>query len=191
MEEWKDIPGYEGSYRVSNLGRVKSLSKTITKLRKGKIVSYKLKGRVLKTVCTRYGYVEVNLGSRNRHKLVHRLVAETFLPNPENKPQVNHIDGNKQNNRVENLEWASCSENMYHSCHILGQMRRSEQDKPVRCVDTGKEYPTISSAARDNNVWRENVRRVLSGKCKTTGGLRFEYICHQNAWRNMRRIGLE
>lgn len=191
-EIWKDIPGYEGSYQVSNLGRVKSLSRAITQLQKGRTVSHKLKGKILKTFCTGCGYDMVNLGSsRGRSKLVHRLVAEAFLSNPENKLQVNHINGDKQDNKAENLEWASPSENMHHSVHILGQMRRSEQDKPVRCVDTGKEYPTISSAARDNNVWRENVRKVLSGKYKSTRGLRFEYIKHTSDWKNQRKVGTE
>lgn len=97
-EIWKDIKGYEGIYKISNLGNVKS-----NKLLK-------------KELCTN-GYFRVTLYNEKSPKrfLVHRLVAETFIPNPENKPQVNHIDGNKLNNCVCNLEWATSKENNVHA----------------------------------------------------------------------------
>lgn len=175
QEKWRDIHGTDGKYQVSNFGKVRSTTK------------------ILKLYHTKCGYLIVNLGSKNRHRLVHRLVAETFIENPNNKPQVNHINGDKTDNRVENLEWCTSSENIRHSVHILGEMRYSYQNKPVICTTTGKRYPTISAAARDNNVYRENIRKVLRKKYKTTGGLQFEYDtlhqAHESGNKNQRLIG--
>lgn len=104
MEElWKDIEGFEGLYQVSNLGNVKSLKRNI--ILKPGIVAYK------KT--KENGYYIVNLKSKPFY--IHRLVAEAFIPNPENKPQINHIDCNKRNNNVKNLEWVTREENIQHA----------------------------------------------------------------------------
>lgn len=107
-EIWKDVIGYEGSYQVSNLGRVKSVSREI--FNRG--VRQKIKERILKP-CNKGGYLFVTLSQFGKPKTfaVHRLVAITFLPNPENKPQVNHLDENPLNNRLTNLAWATASEN--------------------------------------------------------------------------------
>ena len=110
MEIWKDIVGFNG-YEVSNLGRVRSFHKG------GRILSPGLVS----------GYLQVNLycGGKRNQMYVHRLVAETFIPNPESKSEVNHIDGNKSNNRVENLEWATPSENAQHA-HDTGLLTFSQ-----------------------------------------------------------------
>lgn len=113
MEEiWKDIEGYEGLYQVSNLGKVKSLDRTII-TRKGYIQFFK--GKMLdyskrKNNC---GYYRVSLSGKEY--LVHQLVAKTFILNPYEKSDVNHLDGNKSNNNVENLEWCTHIENMQHA----------------------------------------------------------------------------
>ena len=107
MEEiWKDVIGYEGKYKVSDLGNVKSLNYHKTK-----------KEKIMKNIKDNDGYFIINLLSKN-HKL-HRLVAIAFIPNPENKPQINHIDGNRQNNHVSNLEWCTSKENITHSFKVL------------------------------------------------------------------------
>lgn len=110
MEVWADIRGYEGSYQVSNKGRVKSLPRTV---RNGKYGVIKRVGQVLKGRKKGDGYIAVRLSGTN--KLVHRLVAEAFIPNPENKPYVNHINLNKSDNDVDNLEWCTHRENMIHA----------------------------------------------------------------------------
>jgi len=111
MEIFKDIKGYEGIYQISNLGIVKSL----THYPKGR--TGKQTGRVLKQITDKKGYVRVSL-SKNGTRFntsVHRLVALTFIPNTKNKPQVNHINGIKNDNRIKNLEWCTGSENVIHS----------------------------------------------------------------------------
>ena len=111
MEEiWKDIKNYEGLYQVSNLGQIRRIKfiNNITEKDKITIISQGFQNS---------GYLKVCLykNDKMKNKLVHRLVAETFIPNPNNLPFVNHKDGNKQNNKVDNLEWCTQSENMKHA----------------------------------------------------------------------------
>lgn len=113
QEVWRDIEGYDGFYQISNLGRVKS---------RGKQCAVSEKKEIIRAMSlTRDGYVKVRLLHRGKDKTVrvHRLVAAAFLPNPDNKPTVNHIDGNKQNNVIGNLEWADRAEQMTHA-YALG-----------------------------------------------------------------------
>lgn len=102
-EIWKGISGYEGLYEISNFGYVKSFCK-------------KTGGSIIKNILGQNGYYKVNLMKRGKRKqpYIHRLVAQAFIPNPENKPEVNHIDGNKLNNHVSNLEWCTSKENSLH-----------------------------------------------------------------------------
>jgi len=111
-EEWKDIKGYEGFYQISNLGRVKSLG--------GWCGTVKRKPIIRSTSFTHDGYEKVRLIHKGKDRTVriHRLVAEAFIPNPYKKDTVNHIDGNKQNNVVSNLEWINRSEQMIHAYEL-------------------------------------------------------------------------
>lgn len=113
-ELWKPIKGYEGLYQVSSKGRIRSLKRT-KKNKWGGIIQ--VKERVLANGISGQGYINVllyNNGNRRTYK-AHRLVAEAFISNPDNKPHVNHIDGNKENNSIENLEWCTIKENNIHA----------------------------------------------------------------------------
>lgn len=109
MEEWKDIAGFEGMYQVSNVGQVRSLDRVDNR-------GYKQKGRTVKP-STSKGYQNAHLCKLSKYTTIsiHRLVALAFISNPDNRPQVNHIDGNKQNNHISNLEWATAKENINHA----------------------------------------------------------------------------
>ena len=114
MEEiWKDIKGYEGCYQVSSSGRIKSIERIV----RGPSGNKKIKSRILKEFKNQFGYYMVSLFKNGKHKnfQVHRLVAHSFILNPLNLPQVNHIDGNKENNCVDNLEWITNRDNVIHA----------------------------------------------------------------------------
>ncbi|RKJ52866.1 hypothetical protein D7X33_31535, partial [Butyricicoccus sp. 1XD8-22] len=114
MEVWKTIKGYEGYYEVSNLGRVRSLARIVVD-KSGR--KHNVKSKILKSRKGGPGYLTVNLNKDGKGKTfnVHRLVAEQFIPNVYNKRVVNHIDGNKTHNHVNNLEWVTHSENHQHA----------------------------------------------------------------------------
>ncbi len=136
-EVWKDIPGYEGYYQASNLGRIKSLERLI-RFGINYCCSYIKKEKIMVPTPTPKGYYYAifTVNGKVRHFSVHRLIANTWIPNPENKPEVNHKNGIKSDNRVLNLEWNTSEENYLHSINVLGR-------KPFRS-DVRKEVIQVS-----------------------------------------------
>lgn len=161
IEEFRDVPGYEGLYEVSNLGRVKNI-KT---------------GRILKPHKHRGGYLLINLckSGTMRTDLIHRLVANSFLPNPQNLPCVNHKDEDKTNNAISNLEW--CTYEYNNNYGTRNERMAEKKSKPVLQFDLLgnfiREWTSIRQAIRDTGV--NNIAFVLSGRLKTAGGYLWKY----------------
>ena len=174
QEEWKDVVGYEGLYAISTLGNIKSLLRRTNALKQGKRL---LKEKYMSPVCNRYGYLYLNLWKNKKRQTVtiHRLVAETFVPNLQNLPMVNHKDGNKTNNCVTNLEWCDQSYNERHKIYNLGKSTHLGL-RAIKCLQTQKIYPSIAEAARQLKLNTSSVVLVCQGKYKQYKGLQFEYI---------------
>lgn len=119
---WRPVPDFEGMYAVSSCGRVRSLAREVIQRGPHKVTRYIVQSRVMRSCVTSTGYRMVSLSRAGKVKMfyVHRLVAMAFIPNPENKPQVNHIDGDRQNNLVENLEWVDARGNYLHAVSLWG-----------------------------------------------------------------------
>ena len=177
-EVWKDVVGYEGVYQVSTLGRVRSLERTI---HKNDGTSMLIPSKMIAPVLMNKGYIGATLCKNKiqRIKRVHRLVAQAFIPNPENKPQVNHKNGDKTDNRVENLEWATAKENIRHAfdnglngySEYRCQRAREASAKPVKCVETGEVFDSLTDAARKYNIDLGNMSGCVNGyKYKRTAG---------------------
>lgn len=169
MEVWKDIEGYEGLYQVSNFGRIKSLPK-----KKGNGVGYITNTSFLKLCVNHNGYCIVNLSKHSvlTFKQVHRLVARAFIPNPENKEQVNHINGVKTDNRLENLEWCTNGENQKHRHSVLKQ---KPYGKPIVCIESGKEFTSAFVAGKQEKIDSSTITACCRGRRKTAGGYHWKY----------------
>ena len=179
-EIWKDIQGYEGVYQVSNMGNVKSLKRTWFSGRG--LCSKKTKAECFITQAIRNGYLSCVLtknGIQKQHS-VHRLVAAVFIPNELNKPQINHKNGVKTDNCVENLEWSTPSENSKHAYDSgLSRGRKMGEHSraiPVKCETFGMDFSCILEASKILGVFAPNISLVCSGKRKEANGLTFRYI---------------
>lgn len=160
-EIWKDIPGFEGYYQVSTLGKVKSYDRYVNYKNKGLALK---KGKFLSPKTSNTGYLEVTLVKNNKYyyKRVHRLVADTFLPNPNNYPYINHINENKKDNNVENLEWCTAKQNAeaYHTTRTLIYQYTLEGDLV-------KTWNSITKAAEALGGDKTGVQHCCFGKIKT------------------------
>ena len=164
-EIWRDIEGYEGLYQISNKGRVKRL--------------YKASERILKPGWMTGGYLFVVLckNGNQSNQRIHRLVAKAFLPNPENKPQVNHRDENKKNNRVENLEWATAKENLNFGTR--NERAGYSLSRPIlQYSKSGEfiiEWPGAHEVERVLGINNANIIACCKGKLKSSGGFIWKY----------------
>lgn len=158
IEIFKDIEGYKGLYQVSNLGNIKSL-----KFRKEK---------TLKPKKDKDGYLMVNLYKEKKPKTfkVHRLVAQAFIENPNNLPEVNHKDEDKTNNHVTNLEWCDRKYNINYGTAI---QRISKQ---VLCLETGKIYPSANEVQRQLGFAQGNISACCNGRIKQAYGFHWKYV---------------
>lgn len=176
-EVWKDIAGYEGSYQISNMGRVKGLARTVR--------SYKSNGSVL--VCqikkptikdTGYLYVGLYINGGLKNKVIHRLIAQAFIPNPENKPFINHINGIKTDNRIENLEWCTNQENVQHALKTgLITIKKGAENKnsiPISQFTLDgvwiKDWVGASQIQRETGIDMSCICKCCRGKRPTAGG---------------------
>ncbi len=170
-EIWKDIKGYEGLYQISNLGRIKSLPK---------INGYKFQKELIrKNELGTNGYLIIVLNKNSKHHSysIHRLVAQAFIPNPKDKPQVNHKDGNKLNNNVENLEWTTRSENQKHA-YKLGLLKPYPL-MPIKRMKKVNQYTlqgklitnfnSIKEASKTTNISITSISQCCNNKQKTAG----------------------
>jgi len=167
MEIWKDIKGYEGKYQVSNLGRVKSLERKTKYLKSLKSV----KETFLKERINRYGYVQAILyNDKPKTVYTHRLVAIAFIPNTENKSDVNHKNGIKIDNREENLEWATRKENINHSfeMELSGKGQKHGRSKlteiEAKEIKYGNKNLFQSEIAEKYGITQSQVSRIRLGK---------------------------
>lgn len=171
IEVWRDIPGYENCYQASNLGRVRSLDRYIAQLNNGTVCNVLYRGKVLKPAIDKDGYERLKLRSL-KINAVHRIVALTFIPNPENKPQVNHINGNRADNRIENLEWCTNSENHIHAHRILGRTCDNAPTKRTKVVfpdGTEQLFERGIEAANALGVVKSAIYNAARAGTKTKG----------------------
>ena len=164
MEEWRPVVGYEGRYEVSNLGRVRRI-------------------KIIEPVKKKHGYMQVSLEDRNRVRKsfrLHRIVATAFIPNPDNKPQVNHKDENPENNQVDNLEWATAEENTNYGSRTARAAAKNGSKTPIVQIDPKTlevigEYPGQSTAAKVTGIGVSCINACLRRKQKKAGGYLWEY----------------
>ena len=177
-EIWKDVKGYEGFYKVSNLGRVKSIARNGTA------------GGLMSLNINRSGYIYVGLRKSNvqKYQLVHRLVGLAFIPLVDGKEMINHIDGNKSNNNLKNLEWVNNSENRKHA--FANNLQKVNLDKAHEVAWENQkrkvkqfsldgkfvsEFLSIQEAAIKNGIGRTGISQCLSGRYKQSGGFMWKY----------------
>ena len=158
-EVWKPIAEYEGLYEISNLGNCRRVGSDHN----------------LSPHLNSAGYIRYSLSKNGKHKykFAHRLEAEAFIPNTENKKQVNHIDGNKTNNLITNLEWCNQSENVKQQ-YKDGKISRKINGK-IFCVEKNQIFDTVEEASKALGVHRRSIYNVLNGPIKKTNNYTLVY----------------
>lgn len=167
-EIWKPVKGYVGLYEVSNLGRVRSLDRYVNTMGGKRMI----KGQIMKPRI-RNKYLSVNLAKEGikRDHAVHRLVAEAFIPNQENKPHVNHIDFNIHNNRVDNLNWMTVEENLNWSGIFYKKVNQYDKNRVLI-----RQFPSIREAGRVTGIEPKNISACCNGRRSIAGGYFWEFV---------------
>jgi hypothetical protein len=197
-EEWKDIEGYEGYYQVSNHGRIRSLDRYVQSKNKKTLK----KGMIRKLQTSHKGYSTITLLKHGEYKTfqVHRLVAIAFIDNPNNKPQVNHIDCNKENNTPNNLEWATQDENMKHA--VENNIFKNFSEKQRKAVVKNqkhatkarrrkvsqltldgefiKQYKSIAQAEKETGTNNSKITMCCRGIRNQSNGYKWKYAETEN-----------
>lgn len=173
-EVWKDVPGYEGLYKVSSLGEIASYDRYSSN---GKLHN---RGKKLSKKISNSGYYRVCLcdGNSQQEKTLHRLIASAFIPNPDNLPQVNHKNEDKLDNRVDNLEWCSVSYN--NSYGTINERRTANTRKRVQMFRKDGspicQFESAHEAERMTGISFSLIARVCRGKGDTAGGYKWMYV---------------
>lgn len=155
----KDIKGYEGLYAITEDGQV---------------WSYRRNKYLKQQQARNYLSIELHKDNNRKNYFIHRLVAETYIPNPHNLPEVNHIDENKYNNCVDNLEWISHKDNMNHGTQK--ERASTKCKKRIRCIETDTVYNSTKEAAEALDIKAPNITACLKGRQKTSGKYHWEYV---------------
>lgn len=201
MEEWKEIKGWNGKYEVSNLGNIRSLytykySRTLNdSIRVNRvhnlILGLDTKGYSIVKLCMKEDGIQIQ-----KTQKVHRLVAQAFILNPENKPEVNHIDGCKTNNKITNLEWVTSAENTRHAIRIglaksciYAKGEKNFNAKQVIQYDKNGNFIKIFGSIVDaaNEIGLKNTSNIIlccKGKRKSAGGFSWKYVEGQSTIEN-------
>lgn len=175
--EWKNIEGYDGLYQVSDTGEIRSVDAVIqVHNSRTKPYSYVRKGCVLKQRKQNCGYNIVKLSKNGKMSAytVHRIVAETFIPNPKGYSEVNHKNGIKTDNNKSNLEWCSRNDNIRHS--YQEKIRKHWNRRKVMCVETKEIFESIKDAGVAKGVNPKCICHVLAGRNKIAGGYKWQRI---------------
>lgn len=168
---WKEIPGTDGKYLISTDGEVMAISRRV---KFGNVFRW-AKTNIRTARKKENGYLELEI--LGKHHYIHRLVAEAFIPNPDNLPCINHKDENKENNSVENLEWCDYSYNANYGTRTKRAKEKQFGDRFVVInLDTGEVYKTPKDASRATGIHNDSISRVCKGKSKTAGGYRWRYL---------------
>ena len=178
-EDWREIPGFEGLYWISSKSRIKSRNQGIRN-----------QERILKPIHNKRGFLAVYLHKNNRkHSFsLHRLLGKVFLPNPQNKPQVIHINGNRKDNRLENLCWATNSESQKNAVGlglkqaVIGEDNVGSVAVVQLSLESGREikrWGCVTDVERELGIWHSNIAKVCRGKRKSAGGYGW---CYEEDW---------
>lgn len=176
MEIWADVKGYEGLYLISTYGNCKTTNYRPGYGRIPEDINDIMK---IENPDNHQGYCTIKLSKNGKKRTarIHRLVAEVFIPNPNNYPCVNHIDGNKLNNHIENLEWCTHQQNMQHASlnNLVNRGKTTRIKQLTLNNEVVKVYKSIREAARETGICRDSITKCLKGKQQQCNNFKWKY----------------